>query len=127
MRYSKYSEDTYQYQRPIHPVWRGIGCILFIILPVIAYAIAHEMLSAGLVQQYVDIPSGMMQPYTVRGMGLTMRNFQATLAVAAAVTVLLYSGMFVVYAFLYRMVGPPRYGPMDVAPPKRRGKVKKSR
>jgi hypothetical protein len=33
--------------------------------------------------------------------------------------ILIFGGIFsVVYAFMYRMVAPPRYGPMDAPPPK---------
>ncbi len=126
MRYSKYQEDRYQAKPSIHPIWNGIGCVLFVLLPIIAFMISTEVLRAGSIQQYVDIPRAMLQPYTIPGTGLTLPYFQASLAATAVTTVMLYAIMFVIYAALYRVVGPSRFGPTD-SPPLKRKATKKSR
>jgi hypothetical protein len=124
MRYSKYKIQDKKDEGPrLHAAWRGIGCLLFIILPVVAYALASNLVDSGLIQRYISIPRNLLQPMPLDFVGLDpLPNFYASLVVGMAITVVLYAGVFVIYSFLYRIIGPPKYGPTDVPPVRPRGR-----
>ncbi len=124
MRYTKYRIQDQSEQGPrLHPVWRGIGCLLFIILPVVGFAVGSNLVADGFIQRYIAVPRSMLQPQPLDFVGLEpLPNFYASLAVGLAITIVLYAGLFVIYSFLYRIVGPPKYGPKDVPPVKPRGR-----
>lgn len=124
MRYTKYKvQDPIDEGPKIHPAWRGIGCLLFILLPIVAYALASNLVAEGLIQRYIQIPPNLLQPMPLDFLGLDpLPHFYASLVVGLAITIVLYAGVFVIYSFLYRIVGPPKYGPTDVPPVKPRGR-----
>jgi hypothetical protein len=101
----------------IHPVWRGIGCLMIIIIPVMAYAAADVFLQAapglGLFPRSSDIYRNIDLGFYVAPISLGMVVFTILFAM---VGFLLFS---VLYSIVYRMAGPPRYGPTDAPPPKR--------
>jgi hypothetical protein len=101
----------------IHPVWRGIGCLMIIIIPVMAYAAADVFLQAapglGLFPRSSDIYRNIDLGFYIVPISLGMVVFTILFAM---VGFLLFS---VLYSIVYRMAGPPRYGPTDAPPPKR--------
>lgn len=127
MRNRSYSSRDTEPEQTISPVWRGIGCILFVITPITALAVGNEIVARGFVQRYIYIPPRLLQPFTIPVLDYTITHFLASLAVAAVVTFVLFTIYFTVYAFLYRIVGPSPYGPMDAPPSKGRRTRKKSR
>jgi len=120
----RYYRQAEKEEKPtVHPIWRGIGCLFFIIIPLIAFAISVEMVNRGIPQQYFPITPDLGQQFNVPGFGFIPLLY--TLAVTVAITVILGAFMTVIYSIVYRMVGPPKYGRLDAAPVKR--KTKKSR
>lgn len=121
--------------RPQHPIWRGIGCMIIIIVPLISFAIAYLTLpfffARGLVPyQLTGIPQApeILWKFLPRLAGFVQRiigfnNLKAYLTLTLVYTVFLGGILSLVYAVIYRFFGPSRYGPMD-APPQR-GRVKK--
>ena len=112
-----------------HFLWRGIGCVMMLVIPVMSAAIAYELINYGLnnnwpipfqllgTPRYPDLfyrSSGMMiilSPITA------IRHFYAY-AVGTLIFMILIGGvMSLIYAFVYRMVGPAQYGPLDAPPP----------
>ena len=132
----KYDRSAYRTpppQRPwrIHPIWRGIGCLWFLISPVLAYTIANLLvkydmktgffpISADLTRT-VTIPIGRYFPIN----NLVVPNLYANLMVTALLLLVGFGVVMVIYAIIYSMMGPKRLGPLD-APPIRR-KTRKSR
>ena len=107
----------------IHPVWRGIGCLYFVIMPVIAYALAYILVEQRIVQQYIPLPSDMYERVFIPYINLAQPHFKANLVVAFGLTIVLYSFWTVLYAFVYRAaMGGKRYGPTDSPPIKRKGR-----
>jgi hypothetical protein len=115
--------------RDVHVAWRGIGCLMMLVIPVISIAAAVITIDYGLNNNWV-IPyqllgfprypdwfyasNGLMQilsPMT------NTRHFYAYAVASILYMILLGGVMSVLYAFVYRLVGPPRYGPLDVPPP----------
>ena len=106
----------------IHPVWRGIGCLMIIIIPVMAYAAADIFLQAapglGLFPRTGDI-------YRNINLGFYVLPFSlGTVIFTILFSVLGFMVFSLVYSFVYRVAGPPKYGPTDAPPPKR---IKKRR
>ena len=120
-RYQPQSEPKDKYA--VHPIWRGIGCMLFIIIPIIAFAISVEMVNRGIPQQYIQMTPDLSRPVNVPGFGVLPLLY--VLAVTLGITVVLGAVMTMVYSFIYRVVGPAKYGPLDAPPIKR--KTRKSR
>ncbi|MFM8322040.1 MAG: hypothetical protein ACKOC5_14100 [Chloroflexota bacterium] len=122
----KYStRQTPPPQRPydVHPVWRGIGCILLLVAPPVAYAIAHLLVEANMTENWYPLPANLMNTVPVPQLGLTLTHVYANL-LAATILLVLGSGLLMlIYTVIYSIVGPKRYSPMDspeVRQPKRR-------
>lgn len=115
--------------KDVHVAWRGIGCLMMLVIPVISIAAGVETINYGLDNGWV-IPfqllgfprypdwfyasTGLMQilsPIT------NTRHFYAYAITSILFMILLAGVMSVFYAFVYRFVGPPRYGPLDVERP----------
>ena len=116
------------------PIWRGIGCLLIILVPILSYAAAVVtmpfFMDRGLVPRellFTPKPPDWLffSPTLVQAFQFLFGHYAilATLLLTL-VYIILISGVFsVFYAFMYRMSAPTRYGPMDAPPP--RIKVKK--
>ena len=115
---SKY-DPTYQAKSrrsilpPTHPVWRGIGCFLLILIPVLAFAGGKLLVQANRTQRWIQIPAELTGSFFVPVIG---RVFYADLAVAVGLIFLIFALLTVVYAIVYKVVGIPRYGPLDSPP-----------
>ncbi|RJP52545.1 MAG: hypothetical protein C4557_06105 [Anaerolineaceae bacterium] len=121
-------------ERP-HAVWRGIGCLMMLIIPAISIAAGYETVRYGLDHnwaipyQLLGYPTMPDIVYKSSGLLLILRpvmntnHFLAYAAFSLAYMILIGGVISFAYALIYRMVGPSRYGPLDVAAPK--VKVKK--
>lgn len=109
----------------IHPIWRGIGCFLLILVPIVAYAGGELLLAANQQQGWFPLPAEVL-----RAVWVPLLGWQPHLIGSVVVTLLLSFAGFgiltVFYALIYQIFGPPRLGPMD-APPIRARNVRKSR
>jgi len=119
--------------RPPNPVWRGVGCILMVVVPLISFALAELTVNIDLAQPYIPyqlmgtpyIPPvlwtvGFLTPMLVFIEGLT--NIYAVLIIMVVYTIALGTLIATVSAFFYQAMRPSRYGPLDAPPPG--GKVK---
>jgi hypothetical protein len=114
-----------------HPIWRGIGCLLIIITPVISYAAAVVsmpfLLNRGLVPpQLLFTPVLPTWIWYAPGLAGILQFLFGRYAIFVTliltfVFILLLGGFFsFIYALIYRTMAPSRYGPMDAPPPKTR-------
>jgi len=130
----KYSTNSRIAKKPKsegpHVIWRGIGCLMMLIIPAISIAAGYETVNYGLTHDW-SIPyqllgaarlpdffyksSGLLQLF---GFITRIPNFYAHAAVSILYMVLIGGIISVIYAVVYRMVGPSRYGPLDAPPPK---------
>jgi len=121
-KYDKYSPSSFAPGRPwdIHPVWRGIGCLFMLLIPVLSYAGAIVLVEANLRDGWVPLSRELAAEVLVPAIG-PVPHLYANL-IAAALLMLLGFGLLVVfYSLLFRLVGygPPKPGLKD-APPVRR-------
>jgi hypothetical protein len=101
----------------VHPIWRGIGCLLIILLPILSYAGANLLVRANLQQGWVAFPSELLGTFNLPFLG---QVYLADLAVTLAMLVIGFALLTLIYGLVYRLIGPSRYGPLDAPPPRKR-------
>jgi len=117
MGYQRYKRPQPKERRwRIHPIWRGIGCLLLILIPIVAFA-AGDLLVENY-QDVVDIPPELAKTLQV-GESLTIEFFFAKLLVAVVLAVVLFLLLSLLYAVFYWVMGGDRLDPRD-APPRHR-------
>lgn len=137
-KYSSVRKKEISRERSPHAIWRGIGCMMFILVPILSVAIGVETINYGLENSwrlpyqllgYPAMPdflrlSNILWAATkpIRGTA----NFYAYATASLIVMLILGSIISLVYAIVYQITGPARYGPTDVPPIKLKG-TKKSR
>jgi len=117
-RYRSYTRQEVK-ERPweVHPIWRGLGCILIILIPIMSYAAAVVVVHENLVNKWVDLPPELTGFLVIPYLGV--RVFFAEIAATLLFMFIGYGILVLIYSIMYRIVGPPRYGPLD-SPPIRR-------
>jgi len=125
------TESSVRKNREPHEVWRGIGCLLMVVIPAISIAGGYGIVNLALENKWGIIPRQMLgRPpmpdiaYKLSGLRAILEpitkieNFFA-IAAASLILMILISGVIsVIYAAVYAAVGPSRYGPTDAPPPK---------
>ncbi len=135
---SSQDQSSLKQQKKTHPIWRGIGCLMVFIIPAISIAAGNLTVNYAISKRWpipVQFLGFMHLPdyfYSTGGLRTifnplsTIPNFYANTA-ATFLYMLVISGIIsLVYATVYRMVAPSRYGPTD-APPTKFKATKKSR
>lgn len=119
----------------VHPVMRGIGCIMMVVVPILSWGAAVLLVNYGASRGWPIPPNWFgritLHPLLLKIQGLTpvwnfllrQDNLVAHLIFTIAIIVVVGGIMSVIYGYLYTLFGPPRYGPQD-APPIR-AKVKR--
>lgn len=119
-----------QVNREVHPVWRGIGFLLFLIIPVVSWIAATILLDLGRQQGWAFL-SELSDPIKfsdwaykfpiIMNLANFITNFPnlKALLLFFFMVLILLSGIFsVLNAVLYRMFGPPRYTNLDAPAPR---------
>ena len=134
MGYARRKYEKEQKQRPwkIHPVWRGIGCFMAILIPVMAWAGAAVLIQD---EALFKTPDSLTQPVIIRftqyrfvndviqWLNLNLGGRGLTYAQLVYWVVLMLVGfllLVILYGIIYRLIGPPKYGPLD-SPPLKKG------
>jgi hypothetical protein len=134
-KYQSYQKQKELPRNEVHPVWRGIGCIIMLVLPIISWAAAQLLVELGKTQHWpfiYELSETIRFPdiaYKIPYI-LVAANYLSSIAYLKALLIffflllMLLSGIFAVLnAMLYRLVGPPRYTAIDAPAP--RVKVKR--
>jgi hypothetical protein len=127
-KYAKFQQKSAA-KRGLHPIWRGIGCILIVIVPLLAYWLT--ILSVPLIIATGKIPRQLLERirfpdwafhtttisdiaryvYSINNLWLNIITF--------FIIVLLLTGVAsLFYTMLYALVGPARYNETDAPPTK---------
>ncbi len=113
-----------------HPIWRGIGCLMFLIIPLISYLLAAMTVQIALDQnwpmpyQLMGYPSMPPLLWAISSLAPVwafiegQKDLYAVLGIAVVYIVVFGAILSLGYALVYRLVGPPRYGPLDAPPPR---------
>lgn len=116
-RYDRF-EKAQMTERPwkIHPIWRGIGCMMLIIIPVVAWAGAYEFMRIAPQLSWFPQSREMYQNIDLQYFVLPVSLGQIVFTVLFMM--LGFMIMTIAYSFVYRVAGPPKYGPTDAPPPR---------
>lgn len=107
-----------------HPIWRGIGVILIVVLPLLSFLISNELITYW----EITIP-GFILPYQMRQtvnlpiLG-QVRNFFGVLALAVIITTAIFALLSVVIALVYRTTRNKNLRAFE-SPPKKYKKKRK--
>jgi hypothetical protein len=120
-KYDKFNPTVHAAERPweIHPIWRGIGCLMGVLIPIIAYAASVLLVEANMTEGWVPAPFELIQTVEVPMIGPVEHLF-ANLIVTVLLSLVGFGLLTILYSILYSVVGPPRYGPLDAPPQKPR-------
>jgi hypothetical protein len=130
----KYTTQTRKTEVPrdrgVHPFMRGAGCIMLAVVPFISYGLAMLMVNLWLLRGLPLPPSWLgyieIHPLLYRISGLTIilnflgsqYNLVANLVFAAAIAIIIGGIMSITFGYIFKMFGPPQYGPLDAPPPR---------
>ncbi len=128
-RYTSYQKQQGPIQRgQIHPVMRGIGCILLAIIPLMSYVSAVLLVNYG-IQKGWPIPPNWLGTPTIHPLlwkliGLRtiltylteQTNLVANIVFAIAIAVVIFGVLSIIYGFMFKLMGPSQYGPTDAPP-----------
>jgi hypothetical protein len=129
-KYRQYAAPPPKRRKDIHPIWRGLGCLIILIIPVISYAGASVLMDTAWKQKwplpnwmygYPVAPKFITQVQVLRDTFAPLLSFKDLYGLAIftlLLMVVLYGLYSVIYAILYNIVGPPRYSHLDAPPPK---------
>lgn len=114
--------------KDVHPVMRGIGCIMMVIVPILSYGVALLLVEYGIRQRW-PIPPNWLQPVTIPPLLMSLRgllpvwnflmrqdNLMAVVVFTIVTMIVLGGIMSILYGYVYTLFGPPRYGPQDAPP-----------
>ncbi|MBI5825735.1 MAG: hypothetical protein HZB18_17035 [Chloroflexi bacterium] len=134
----KYRSSAVKREKPKsqgpHFIWRGLGCLMMIIIPAISIAAGYETVNYGLAHEWT-IPYQLLGTprlpeiiyksdalWAVFGRITGIQHFYAYAVIGILYMIGLSGFISFIYALVYRMISPSRWGPMDAPPPKFRPK-----
>lgn len=137
----KYAKYEYKQIKPrrwkVHPIWRGIGAILIIMIPIISYSGAYLLVRENFKNHWYEIPVDLMRSVNFEPLLRSLPQLSGVVAsigrvyyIDLALTLLFIAVGFglltILYGILYSAMGPSRYGPVD-APPIRKSPTSAAR
>ena len=120
-KYQKYRYQQVKERRwTVHPIWRGIGLLFLIMVPVMSFAGAILLVRANFKEGWIQIPVELLKSFSTPQLAAITpdlaRIYYLDIAVALAFMVLGFGVISIVYSLLYSMFAPSRYGPVDSPP-----------
>jgi hypothetical protein len=109
-KYTKYGmiNDDKPEKPKVHPIWRGIGCILLVVNPVISYVAADYFITNKETYTWVIIPEKLIVNSLPDPL-LLVKIFYTAIIVAV-----LYSLLTIITFLLNSFFGKSKYGPYDI-------------
>jgi hypothetical protein len=134
-KYAKYHHKSPE-KRRMNPIWRGIGCILIIVVPLLTFGImlvsVPSIISTGKVPYQllgrVHFPDWVFKLRITAVIASFINSFDnlwVYIITFFVILLILTSVASLVYSMIYTVVGPARYTEMDAPPPKYKPKVYK--
>jgi hypothetical protein len=132
-KYGSFKQEAYKRPYEVHPIWRGIGCLMIILIPLVSIVGAIVLIDSGQKQGwpfpyelmgYPRLPQLVYKIPVISDIARPISSVNNLLAIAVISVVFMILGFAVislVYSFAYKAMGPSRYTPLD-APEVPRGK-----
>ena len=119
---SKYNQSYYHptpRPRPwlVHPIWRGIGLMFLFLFPILSYAGSVMLVRLNFRHGWLPLPPELKVSLLIAHLG---RVYMADLLGAFVILIVSFGVTTVLYAFIFRLAGPPRYTPWNLPPMRRR-------
>lgn len=103
----RYAKDDEKAKREVHPIWRGIGCVFLVLIPIMSYFGSLVFLQYG--PQYgltrwisSDLLAKGADPLLYVKIGLTI-----------VISLIFYAIFMIITFIINRLFGNPMYGPLD--------------
>jgi hypothetical protein len=134
-KYSKYQRKSSE-KKGMNPIWRGIGCILIIIVPLLAFGlmvlIVPPIIATGKVPYqllgYVHFPDWILKLRILADITAfigSINNLWLNIITFFVIVLILTTVASLLYSVIYAAVGPARYTALDAPPSKHKVKVYK--
>lgn len=109
---SKQFEAEREAKKTLNPIWRGVGCIMIVLLAVFGYYLADWFYKQNQVENWMYLPPELIWPSFAPflGDGLLFKIIFAGLTMLLGYTIL---------SFVYAIAFPIQPGELDMPPPKR--------
>jgi hypothetical protein len=122
-KYDAYArqKSTHDEKQKVNPIWRGIGFLMMVLIPIGSYLASVELLRQNATQAWFPIPTDLLTNI------FSDSYIFVKLFMTVIIAILVYAA-FTLLRFLGNILfGPPRYGPLDSPPLKANGKIHKAR
>jgi hypothetical protein len=110
--------------RKIHPIWRGVGFVMMVIIPLISYAAAVVLIEQNTKNNWIPFPFDLLAApgdWYFYGDPLFLIKLMLTVAF-----ILVFFSIFTFVTFIINSAfGRTRYGPYDLPPVTRRRRRRK--
>lgn len=107
----------------MNPIWRGVGCIVLVVMALGGYWAAGFLLDLN--QQQHFLPFAVPSNFSIvlfKGVAIPGR-----VAVQLGAMVLVDIFAYAIMVIIYSILNPPKLGPQDAPPPERRKRKSMSR
>lgn len=113
--YDVKTEDQSIRPRGVHPIWRGVGFAMIILIPIISYAATEVLIQQNMKSNFFPWPVDILaKPGDLLWNGDVLLYFKILMTVTF---MLVLYAIFTLVTFLINSAfGAPRYGPYDVPP-----------
>lgn len=115
-RYLKVEPQELKQQNTVHPVWRGIGCFMIILIPILSYAMASVLVDLNIKNHWIVIPAELSRTVFIPLMHKSVPHLYINLALAILIAFMGYGFLVFLYSLIYKFSGPSKYGPYDSPP-----------
>ena len=104
-------------ERPwkVHPVWRGIGFLMILIIPLFSYAASDLIIEELMARELMSLPDVLRASYEIPIIG-DIDFLLAKLALTIVLIFALFALLAIFYSILYMPMSDLGYGRMDVKP-----------
>jgi hypothetical protein len=131
-KYQRYSIAP-RLPHELKPIWRGIGCILIVVVPLMAYGLTalltQPIIATGLVPYqllgYVQFPVWVFKykiSQTFAAFFGSFNHLWLSIIIFFVLVIILAGIISLTYTWLYQNIGPARYTPVDAPPSKHKAK-----
>jgi hypothetical protein len=132
-KYGSFKQQPFKRPYEVHPIWRGIGCLMMILIPLVSIVGSLVLIDTGQKQGW-PLPTELMGnprfPATAYQIPViqdlarsisSINNLYGIVVFSIVFMILGFAIISLVYSFAFKAVGPSRYTPLD-APEVPRGK-----
>jgi hypothetical protein len=120
--------------REPHPIWRGIGCLMIVFIPAVSIFIGNGVVKYALDQHwrippqllgFPQLPDIIYKSSGLKAIFIPLAripNLYAYIFASILFMILISTVISFIYAVVYRIANPNRYGPLDAPPSKIKAK-----